>query len=210
MPRWARLTLAIVLLLAGVFTTIAGLAIVLLVGPDGSVSLPPTRLLGTGEAITLPQLDVPVIPGDTPVTLEVAAERSDTPLFLGIARSPDVDAYLRGVPIDVIQQIDWPGAARTEHVSGTASAAPPADQGIWAVSATGKAPSLRWEIPPGDWTLVLMREDAQSSIDVTVRGSVTIKPLGPIGFGVLAVGVLVLAGGVWVTIRAARYEPTPS
>lgn len=210
MPRWVRLTLGIVLLLAGLFTTIAGFAIVLLVGLDGSVSLPPTRLLGTGEAITLPQLDVPALPGDTPVTLEVTVDPGATPLFLGIGSSPDVDAYLRGVPIDVIQQIDWPGAARTEHVAGTASPDPPVDQNFWAVSATGTGPSLHWEIPPGDWTLVLMRQDAQPSIDVTVHGSVTIRPLGPAGFGVLAVGVLVLAGGVWVTIRAARRGAAPS
>ena len=56
--RW-RIVLGVVLVLAGLCATIAGLAIVLLVGTDGSIGLPPTRIVAAGTAITLPQLDVP-------------------------------------------------------------------------------------------------------------------------------------------------------
>ena len=56
--RW-RIVLGVVLVLAGLCATIAGLAIALLVGTDGSIGLPPTRIVAAGTAITLPQLDVP-------------------------------------------------------------------------------------------------------------------------------------------------------
>ena len=59
--RW-RIVLGVVLVLAGLCATIAGLAIALLVGTDGSIGLPPTRIVAAGTAITLPQLDVPKLP----------------------------------------------------------------------------------------------------------------------------------------------------
>ena len=197
------MVLGIALVLAGLFATIAGFAIVVLVGPDGSVGLRATRLLGTGAAITLPQLDVPRLPGGEHVTLDVSLSAGNTAMFVGVGPTPAVDAYLRGVPIDVIQQIDWPGAARTEHVEGSATATQPDAQDFWIVQATGPAPSLRWEVPPGDWTLVIMRADAQTSIDTTAKGSVTIPALGPIGFALLAIALAVLALGGWITVRAA-------
>jgi hypothetical protein len=49
-----------------------------------------------------------------------------------------------------------------------------------------------------------MNEDAARSVDVTTVGSVTLPALGPIGFAVLAIAVVILASGIWVTVRAVR------
>jgi hypothetical protein len=198
-----RLTLGIALVIVGLFATTAGVAIVALVGPDGSVGLAPTRFLGSGVALTLPQLDVPALPARQHVVLDARVEPTDTPVFLGIGPSDAVDAYLRDAPIDVIQQIDWPGAARTEAIAGTATPSPPAGRSFWVVRAEGTEPSLHWVAEPGAWTLVVMRADAQPSLDVTVSGRVTISALGPLGFVLLALAIVVLAIGIWVTVRAA-------
>ena len=64
--------LGVALVLAGLVATVAGLAIVLLVGADGSIGLPPTRIVAAGSAITLPQLDVPTLPRRASVVLDVA------------------------------------------------------------------------------------------------------------------------------------------
>ena len=198
-----RLAAGIVLVIVGLFATVAGVAIVVLVGPDGSVGLPPTRFLGTGVALTLPQLDVPSLPAGRTITLDAEAAPSDVPLFIGIAPSADVDAYLRGAPIDVIQQIDWPGAARTERVTGSEMPAPPAGQPFWVISAQSTAPSVQWVAAPGDWTLVVMRADAQTSLDVTLSGGVTIGGLGAIGIALLLVALAILGLGIWLTARSA-------
>jgi hypothetical protein len=198
-----RLVLGIVLVILGMFATVMGVAIVALVGPDGSVGLAPTRFLGTGVALTLPQLDIPRLPAGQTIRIDAEAQPSDVPLFLGIARTADANAYLAGAPIDVIQQIDWPGAARTEHVDGSATPAAPAAQPIWVVSAQGDAPSLHWDALPGAWTLVVMRADAQPSLDATLSGRVTISSLGPIGIALLVVAIALLAAGIWITARAA-------
>ena len=210
MRRWGhgRLAVGIVLVILGLFATIAGVAIVVLVGPDGSVGLPPTRFLGTGVALTLPQVDVPSLPAGQTVVLDAGAAPSEVPLFMGIGPSTDVNAYLRGAPIDVIQQIDWPGAARTEPVSGSTIPPPPGGEPFWVISAQGDAPSLHWVAAPGDWTLVVMRADAQTSLDATLSGSVTIAALGPTGIALLLVALAILALGIWLTARAAIARPS--
>jgi hypothetical protein len=202
--RQARMVIGIALVVVGLFATVAGLAIVVLVGPDGSVGIAPTRLLSSGYAVTLPQLNVPRLPGDERLRLDVTLQPGDSPLFLGVGPTPAVDAFLRGAPIDVIEQIDWPGAARTVAVEGTKRPARPATQPFWVVSDHGADPSLHWDAVPGDWTLVVMNDDARRSVDVTVIGSVTLPALGPIGFIVLAIALVILGGGIWLTVRAVR------
>ena len=209
MGRRGRLVLGIAMVLLGLFTTIAGLAIVLLVGPDGSVGLAPTRLLGAGSALTLPQLDVPRLPRHETVVVDVGLAMGETPMFIGVGPSTAVDAYLRDVPIDVIEQIDWPGAARTTPIPGTATPRPPTAQPFWVASVQGRAPSLHWDAEPGDWTLVIMAVRPASPLDVTVHGSVTIPVLGPLGFAILIAAIAVLALGVWITARAASRDPSP-
>ncbi len=201
--------LGVALVLAGLVATVAGLAIVLLVGGDGSIGLPPTRIVAAGSAITLPQLDVPALPRRASVVLDVALNAGDRPMFIGVGPSSAVDAYLRDAPYDVIEQIDWPGAARTTAVPGTASPAPPGTQRFWVASSRGLAPHLHWQAAPGDWTLVIMDVEPTSPLDVTVTGSVTISALGPIGFAVLAVAIALLVAGIWVTARAASRAPPP-
>lgn len=197
------MVLGITLIVVGLFATVAGLAVVVLLGPDGSVGLPPTRFLSTGVAITLPQLDVPRLPGGRPVVLDVEIQPAGTPIFIGVGPSVAVASYLADAPIDVIQQIDWPGAARTEPIRGSATPPPPNGEPFWVTSETGAAPRLHWQAEPGDWTLVIMRADAQPSVDVTLAGAVTIAVLGPIGIGLLGCALAVLGVGVWQTWRAA-------
>lgn len=204
MRRQVRIGIGVLLVILGLFATVAGLAIVLLVGPDGSVGIPPTRLLSSGYAVTLPQLNVPRLPGDERLRLDVTVQPSDTPLFVGVGPTRTVDAFLDRVPIDVIEQIDWPGAARTVPVDGNARPARPGAQPFWVVTDRGDAPAVHWEAVPGDWTLVVMNEDARRSVDVTVLGSVTLPALGPIGFVLLAIALAMLGGGIWLAVRGVR------
>lgn len=204
MGKRLRIAIGVALVVLGLFATVGGVALVALVGADGSVGIAPTRLIGSGYAITLPQLDVPSLPAGQHVTLDVALQQGDRPMFLGIGPSTDVDAYLRDVPIDVIEQIDQPGAARTSSVTGDALPASPGAQPFWAITATGDAPSISWTAEPGAWTLVVMATPPRRALNVTATGSVTLPVLGPLGFVLLAIAVAVLAAGAWVIVRAAR------
>jgi len=202
--RGGRIAIGVTLLVLGLFATVGGVALVTLVGADGSIGIPPTRLIGSGYAITLPQVDVPSLPGGERVRLDVSLQPGDRPMFLGVGPTAAVDTYLHDVPIDVIEQIDQPGAARTSSVQGDAQPAPPREQSFWAITATGDAPSLSWTADPGDWTLVVMAAQPHTPLDVTATGSVTVPILGPLGFVLLGIAVAVLALGAWIVVRAAR------
>jgi hypothetical protein len=202
--RRLRIGIGVALVVLGLFATVAGVALVVLVGADGSVGLAPTRLIGSGYAITLPQLDVPNLPDGQRVRVDVALQQGDRPMFLGIGPTTDVDAYLRDVPIDVIEQIDQPGAARTSSVAGDAQPAAPEAQAFWAITATGDAPSISWTAQPGEWTLVVMATPPHRPVNVTATGSVTLPILGPLGFVLLAIAIAVLGAGAWIIVRAVR------
>lgn len=204
MRRGVRIAIGVTLVVLGLFATVGGVALVTLVGADGSVGIAPTRLIGSGYAITLPQVDVPSLPGGQRVRMDVSLQAGDRPMFLGIGPTAAVDRYLHDVPIDVIEQIDQPGAARTTSVAGDARPAPPDAQPFWAITATGDAPSLSWTADPGDWTLVVMAAQPHGPLDVTAMGSVTVPILGPLGFVLLGIAVAVLALGAWIVVRAAR------
>lgn len=204
MRRGVRIAIGVTLVVLGLFATVGGVALVTLVGADGSVGIAPTRLIGSGYAITLPQVDVPSLPGGQRVRMDVSLQAGDRPMFLGIGPTAAVDRYLHDVPIDVIEQIDQPGAARATSVAGDARPAPPGAQPFWAITATGDAPSLSWTADPGDWTLVVMAAQPHGPLDVTATGSVTVPILGPLGFVLLGIAVAVLALGAWIVVRAAR------
>jgi hypothetical protein len=208
--RRLRIGIGVALVVLGLFATVGGVALVSLVGADGSIGLAPTRLIGSGYAITLPQVDVPSLPDGQHVRLDVSLQQGDRPLFLGIGPTSDVDAYLRDVPIDVIEQIDQPGAASTSPVNGTAQPAAPEAQPFWAITATGDAPSISWTAQPGEWTLVVMSTPPRRPVNVTASGSVTLPILGPLGFVLLAIAVAVLGAGAWMIVRAARARKSAS
>jgi hypothetical protein len=202
--RRARIAIGVGLVVVGLFATVAGVALAVLVAGDGSVGLAPTRLVGTGYAITLPQLDVPSLPGGQHVRLDVALQADGRPMFLGVGPTSAVNAYLHQVPIDVIEQLDEPGAARTSSVAGGARPAPPARQPFWAITATGDAPSISWTAEPGEWTLVVMATPPHRSVDVTATGSVTLPILGQLRFVLLGIAIALLGAGAWIIVRAAR------
>jgi hypothetical protein len=208
--RRLRIGIGVALVVLGLFATVGGVALVSLVGADGSVGLAPTRLIGSGYAITLPQVDVPSLPDGQHVRLDVSLQPGDRPLFLGIGPTSDVNAYLRDVPIDVIEQIDQPGAASTSPINGNAQPAAPEAQPFWAISATGDAPSISWTAQPGEWTLVVMSTPPRRPVNVTASGSVTLPVLGPLGFVLLAIAVAVLGAGAWMIVRAARTRASAS
>ena len=210
MGRRVRIAIGVALVVVGLFATVAGVALVVLVGADGSVGIAPTRLIGTGYAITLPQLDVPSLPGGAHVRLDVSLTPGDRAMFLGIGPTAAVNAYLHDVPIDVIEQIDQPGAASTSPVNGTAQPAAPEAQPFWAITATGDAPSISWTAQPGEWTLVVMSTPPRRPVNVTASGSVTLPILGPLGFVLLAIAVAVLGAGAWMIVRAARARKSAS
>jgi hypothetical protein len=95
---------------------------------------------------------------------------SGKPVFVGVAPTRKVDAYLDQVQHDEITDLDYdPFKVDTNRRAGEGRPAMPAAQTFWAASSTdGRA--LDWKVRSGDWSVVMMNADGSPgvSVDATV------------------------------------------
>jgi hypothetical protein len=127
---------------------------------------------------------------------------SGRPLFVGIARSDDVDRYLAGVKHTLVT--DFFGG-KSEAVGGGAARSVPADQHFWAASSTGAGKrTVVWDPADGSWTVVVMNADARPGIDVKADFGARMPNLGWLSVGFLAAGAILLAGGALLVVGAIR------
>src|SRR5262249_41016971 len=114
------------------------------------------------------------------------------PVFLGIARSADVDRYLAGSAHDELTDVssDPFRATYRQHV-GEQQPAVPAEQGFWVASASGPGEqTLVWDVARGQWSVVLMNADARAGLAVDASAGVRTGGLLPIGLGLLGFGLV--------------------
>jgi hypothetical protein len=209
MKRGLKLGFGIPLVLLGLFMTIGGIALVVLVGTDGSFTLPQTRGTSSGHALVFETLDLSeALPSSgsfaATVGVTVQGNDGDGDVFVGIGPASDVARYLDRVQVDRILQVNWPGGMRTEAEPGTRRPKPPDEQSFWVATAHGSPATLTWPVAPGNWTLVIMNASGASPVSVLASGSITLPALGPIGIVLLVVGLAMLGGAVLLTISGAK------
>jgi hypothetical protein len=140
--------------------------------------------------------------------LRVSGE-SSKPLFIGIARTADVERYLAGVEYDEVTDFDIdPLTLTTERQAGTNSPAAPASQTIWAASVEGTGPqTLDWDAEYGEWSVVVMNADGSAAVDAELSFGAHIPHLTWIGIGGAIGGALLLVAAAGLIYLGAR--PTP-
>ena len=119
------------------------------------------------------------------------------PVFAGIARTQDVDDYLRGTAHTIVRDVDTdPFRADYRDRPGDRRIAPPAGESIWVASSTGGA--LDWKVRDGDWSVVVMNADGSPGVAATVKAGAKLPILVPAGWTLIGGGALALliAGGV--------------
>jgi hypothetical protein len=135
------------------------------------------------------------------------------PVFVGIARTAQVDAYLDGVGHDEITdfELDPFSVTKARH-QGAETPAPPADQPIWAESAHGTgAQTIAWPVQQGDWAVVVMNADGSPGVATEVSVGAKVGFVLWLGIGLLAGGGLLAIGAGALIFVAARTRPrTPS
>jgi hypothetical protein len=161
------------------------------------------HLVTAGSAIATDDLDVNGVPGALGRVRVTAETRNGKPVFAGIARTRDVDAYLRGTAHATLTDFDVDPFEPTYRTSlGTARPAPPADQGFWAATGDGAKP-LEWKVRDGNWSVVVMNADGSAGVDAGVSAGARLPILGDIELAawisaalLLALGGGLLAGGL--------------
>jgi len=136
--------------------------------------------------------------------VKVTAESGSAPIFLGIARTADANAYLSGVEHATVTDLNgFSGRPAYDTSGSTAPATPPASRDIWVAQSTGTGTQqVVWPAENGDWTVVVMRADGTRGVAASVAAGATVPALDWLvptllvsaGLGLaLAIGLLVVA-----------------
>ncbi len=176
------------------------------------------RLERSSFAITSEAVDVlGDVPGwvadrlTDPVDVRVTGSSNNgSKLFLGIAASDDVEAYLAGVAHDEVDSIEFEGAdIDYVHHGGASTPGTPGTESLWVVSVEGPGTqTLDWSIEQGDWSVVVMNADGSSGVDVSLVFGARLSNFVLVAWGVFAFGIISLVGGGVLTVRGARGRKT--
>ncbi|MER6973378.1 hypothetical protein ABT304_20110 [Nocardioides sp. NPDC000445] len=170
---------------------------------DGYLMTDETTISAPGHAITSETITIETDAGvDMPgrligKTKLAVTSAEEGPLFIGLAPSAEVDAFLAGVGHSTIDGFE--GRHPTyDVVDGGAPATLPADAGFWTASTSGTGTrSLTWEVESGDWTLVVMNADGHAPVTAEAAVGATLPALGT------TIGVLLVSGGVLLLVALA-------
>ena len=174
---------------------------------DGYFSTTTERITTGGSALTSTVLELGQVGSDTwwidhdIATVRVNAESlAGTDVFVGVAPSSDVAAYLAGTSYDEVTGVEsnpFTYDLRRRGTEGTLSETP-GEQTFWTASTEGDgSQELLWDVTPGTYTVVVMNADASAGVDVAVRIAGRFAFLTPIAVG------LAVAGGVLLLVAAA-------
>jgi hypothetical protein len=174
---------------------------------QGFISTDTERFSTGGHALATENLDADLDGPDSLIddgalgTLRIKAESNGgKPVFVGIARTSDVEDYLRGSAYDVVTDVDYsPFDADYSARAGDRTPGAPAQQRFWAASAHGQGDqALTWDVDDGDWSVVVMNEDGSRGVDAGISAGVRLGWLDEAGFVSLSTGfvLLLLAGGL--------------
>ncbi|MEP6953406.1 MAG: hypothetical protein ABI950_05005 [Solirubrobacteraceae bacterium] len=178
----------------------------------GFISTAAHGFAGTGYAVATDDLDVNGVPsgvvGDVSygkVRLQVTP-RAGKPVFVGIARTESVSAYLRRSPHSILTDVSFdPFRADYRAHAGTEKPFSPGAQRFWAVSSEGQGRrTITWNVRGGHWSIVVMNADGSRGVDAGVRAGARVPALPYIGWGALGIGLVLLAGAGGLTVLGLR------
>jgi len=158
------------------------------------------------RALTTENIDVGT---DVPGWLEghlgsIRVDPKGTDAFVGVARTQDVDAYLDQVAHDEITDLDYdPFSIDTARRAGEGRPAMPAAQTFWAATSTGGR-QLDWKVREGQWTVVVMNEDASPGVRVNATTGAKVPLLDDLGWGLAIPGAVLGLLSVGLMVLGAR------
>ena len=146
-----------------------------------------------------------------------ATSNDGKPVFVGIARTRDVDAYLRGTghaTVDDVEYGPFDHFQASYRTHAGEQPAPPAEQRFWTASASGPGSrTLDWKVRDGSWSVVVMNADASKRVDAAVKVGTDAPWLSAAGWASLGTGAVIalIAAALLVAgLRPPRAPRTPA
>ena len=204
----------------GLFTGGGALAIgqAVATDDDGYFRYTLDRVESDGVAVATTDLWFDDVEGDAPwvldwldvdLRLRVDGAGDTDDVFVGIARTPDVERYLQDAAwSDVIELDDR--TPRYREIDGGTAIEPPVGEDFWAEIAVGAGEQeLTWDARGGRWSVVVMNADGSPVVEADVEVGARSGAVTPVAVALLIVGGLVVAGAVALIVVGARGRRTP-
>jgi hypothetical protein len=135
-------------------------------------------------------------------------------VFVGIARTSEVDAWLRGSAHATVTDVDTSPFHATYRTDGGGRPGAPGEQGFWAAKASGTGTqTLAWDVEDGNWSVVVMNADGSAGVDTGVVAGAELPWLDEAGWIVIGGGLLTLAvagGLIAIGLRGPRERREPA
>lgn len=183
---------------------------------QGYLSTRTERFATTTYALSTDNLDVDldgadwIIDRDRFGKLRLTVDpNTSKPVFVGIARTADASRFLSGASHELVSDLDYsPFTADYRRLDGERKLAAPASQRFWEASAHGSGrQTLTWDVDDGDWSIVVMNEDASRQVDVGVKAGAELGFLSAAGWGALISGLILLSFAALLAILGIRSRP---
>ena len=164
----------------------------------GYFNTPTENFASGGYAIAMKTVDISDAPRwaiDAGLDgVRVKAE-SNRRMFIGIARTADLDRYLEGTEHSDVSQLNYhPFQVDYDHTNGGAPPRNPAGESFWVESTSGTGSlALDWKPRPGSWRAVLMNADGTRGIDADLQFGARTSLLWWLGAALLGASALAAA-----------------
>jgi hypothetical protein len=204
----AAIVAAVTALLLAVTGTVA-LAANNLRDGNGYFNSPTATFTSNGYAVAMKSVDISHAPqwalnaGLDSVRVKAHSNRA---LFIGIARSADLEQYLRGTEHDDVSHLNYhPFQISYDHANGHAPSRRPVDQAFWVNSTKGTGTiALTWKPRPGNWRAVVMNADGSRGVTAQLQLGARTSLLWWLGGALLAAGPGETASSVQQTYARRR------
>jgi hypothetical protein len=153
------------------------------------------------------------IPGSVSGNLRLDVQAGNgKPVFVGVARSRDVQGYLATSPHATLTDVEVdPFVADYRTSGGTTRPGAPAAQDIWVAKTHGSGPQrLTWDVDDGDWSVVVMNADGSANVDADVAVGADLPIVGTIATALLITGGLGVLTGTALIAGGFLTRPRPS
>lgn len=146
--------------------------------------------------------------------LRITATSNDAekPLFIGIARTAEIDRYLARVEHDELRDIKFdPFKIDYRRLGTGAPTALPSTQSFWQARASGSGTqTISWPVKKGKWTAVVMNADASRNVSVDAQLAARLAGAWWFVAVFIVLGALSLLGGIALFRSGARKQASQS
>jgi hypothetical protein len=171
---------------------------------DGFINTKPVTLETETYAIATPPAEIDITSTGpfefgTLATFRIEVENLDSTkgVFVGVSEADALENYLGGVWHVEIKDLQLePFKATMTLNPGELAPQTPSLQAFWKTSAQGVgAQTLTWDMESGDYSIILMNEDASPGVAVAAIVGARVPLIRPVSMSLLIGGGIVLALG---------------